>query len=80
VYAGRPQLARLAYAGNAEVAAALVAQRACDFDRAVPIRVGLDHCHQFGAMAGCLDRAIVGAQRAQVDLGHARWCAHNFHR
>ena len=51
-HAGRAQLARLADAGNAEMAAALTAQRAGDFDRAVPVGVGLDHRHQFRAAAG----------------------------
>jgi hypothetical protein len=78
-HAGRAQLARLANAGNAEMAAALAAQRARDLDRAVSISVGLDHRHQFRAAAGRFDRPVVSAQRSQVDLGHGRRPVHDFH-
>ena len=74
------QIARLAYAGNAEVAAALATERPCNLERAVSVGVGLDHRHQFRAATGRFDRPVVGAQRSQVDLGHGRRPVSDFHR
>jgi hypothetical protein len=78
--AGLAQLARLVERGNPEMSAAFVDQRARDRHRAMPIGVGLDHHHQLAVRRHRTQRAKVGAQRDEVDLGDSGALLFDAHR
>ncbi len=78
--AGLAQLARLVERGDAEMTASFVEQRARDRHRAMSVSVGLDHHHQLAVRGHRPQRAKVGAQRAEIDLGDSGTLRFDAHR